>query len=87
MPTSYTVLDSGVLLASIQTEPYTAHAKTLIKRLIEADTQLAAPILLRYEVVAVTRKWVYRELTTPDKASKALDVLLNYPVELFSMTI
>ena len=83
MPTSYTVLDSGVLLASIQTEPYTAHAKTLIKRLIEADTQLAAPILLRYEVVAVTRKWVYRELTTPDKASKALDVLLNYPVELF----
>ena len=45
MPTSYTVLDSGVLLASIQIEPYTAHAKTLIKRLIEADTQLAAPIL------------------------------------------
>ncbi len=31
-------------------------------------------------MVAVARKWVYRELTTPEKANTALDTLLRYPV-------
>ena len=82
MPKSYAVLDSGILLATVQTEPHTAHAKALVRRLIRQDVQITAPTLLRYELVAVTRKWVYRELATPEEAKKALDTLLNYPVEL-----
>jgi len=35
-----------------------------------------------YELIAVTRKWVYRELTTAEKAQNALDTLLSYPIEL-----
>ena len=83
MPTSYAVLDSGILLATVQTEAYTQHAKTLLKRLGEQNIQFAAPTLLRYELVAVTRKWVYRELATPEEAQTALDTLLSYPVELY----
>jgi predicted nucleic acid-binding protein len=80
MPTSYAVLDSGVLLATVQTELYTEHAKVLIGRLAQGEVQMIAPLLLRYELVSVARKWVYRELTTPDKAKTALDTLLRYPV-------
>ena len=82
MPKSYAVLDSGILLATVQTEHHTAHAKALVRHLIRQDVQITAPTLLRYELVAVTRKWVYRELATPEEAKKALDPLLNYPVEL-----
>jgi predicted nucleic acid-binding protein len=80
MPTSYAVLDSGILLATVQTEPHTEHAKTLINQLAQEQVQMIAPVLLRYELVAVARKWVYRELTTPDKAKTALETLLHYPV-------
>jgi predicted nucleic acid-binding protein len=37
-------------------------------------------LLLRYELVAVARKWVYRQLTTPEKSRAALDTVLRYPV-------
>ena len=80
MPTSYTVLDSGVLLATVQAETYTEHAKTLIDQLTEGQVQIIAPALLHYELVAVIRKWVYRELTTPEEAKVALDTLLRFPV-------
>lgn len=80
MPTSYAVLDSGILLATVQTETYTEHAKTLIARLADEQTEMIAPVLLHYELVAVVRKWVYRELTTPENARTALNTLLRYPV-------
>jgi predicted nucleic acid-binding protein len=80
MPTSYAVLDSGTLLATVQTETYTEHAKGLIAYMAQEQAQMIAPALLRYELVAVIRKWVYRELTTRDKAEHALNILLNYPV-------
>lgn len=82
MPNSYAVLDSGILLATVQNEQYTQHAKTLIARLAEDNVEIAAPSLLRYELVAVTRKWVYRKLATPQEARLALEVVLNYPVVL-----
>jgi predicted nucleic acid-binding protein len=80
MPTSYAVLDSGILLATVQIETHTEHAKTLMNQLAQQQVQMIAPMLLRYELVAVARKWVYRELTTPEKAKAALDTLLRYPV-------
>lgn len=80
MPTSYAVLDSGTLLATVQTETHTKQAKALIRLLAEQQMQMIAPTLLYYELVAVTRKWVYRKLTSQEKAEAALDTLLRYPV-------
>lgn len=82
MPISYVVLDSGILLGTVQTEAYTEQAKALITYLAQAQSQMVAPVLLRYELVAVARKWVYRNLTTPDAAARALNTLLHYPVTL-----
>lgn len=82
MPTSYAVLDSGILLATVQLEAHTPHAQALIKTLTAQDVKIAAPALLHYEMVAVSRKWVYRQLATPEAAQKALDTLLAHPVEL-----
>jgi predicted nucleic acid-binding protein len=59
---------------------YTEHASTLIAQLAQQSVQMIAPTLLHYELVAVARKWVYRQLTTLEQARKALDTLLSYPV-------
>ena len=83
MGTSYVVLDSGILLATVQTEYYTEHAKTLLQQFTNEDIQIAAPHLIRYEIVAVARKWVYRQLATPEEAEAALDTLLRYPLALY----
>lgn len=82
MATSFTVLDSGILLTTVQTEPYTEQAKALIAHLAQAQSQMIAPVLLHYELVAVARKWVYRDLATQQEADNALQVLLRYPVML-----
>lgn len=80
MPTSYTVLDSGILLATIQSEAYTDNAKRLIAQLDEQQVEIVAPALLHYEMIAVVRKWVYREIMTVEQAESALHTLLRYPV-------
>lgn len=80
MPTSYAVLDAGILLATVQTEHDTDRAITLIKQLSHQQVHLIAPVRLLYELIAVVRKWVYRGLTTPNKATSALNTLLHYPV-------
>ncbi len=82
MPTSYAVLDSGTLLATVQIETYTLQARGLVKSLTAQEIQIAAPTLLYYELVAVARKWVYRKLATSEQAQVALDTVLRYPVEL-----
>ena len=82
MPISYTVLDSGTLLATVQIEAYTPQARGLVKSLTAHEIQIAAPTLLYYELVAVARKWVYRKLAMPEQAQVALDTILRYPVEL-----
>lgn len=83
MPTSYAVLDSGILLATVQAEPYTEHAKALIARLEQEQVQSVAPALLHYEIVSVVLKWVYRELAVQADASRVLDTLLRYPITLY----
>lgn len=79
MPTSYTVLDSGVLLATVQVESLTTYATALVNQLGEQGLQIVAPALLHYEFTAVIRKWVYRELTTPQHVESALNTLLHSP--------
>lgn len=76
------VLDSGILIASVFPETLTPQAKLLIRQLQEDDTALHAPSLLRYEVVAVSRKAVYQGRVTPEEGLRACDRLLSYPVML-----
>jgi hypothetical protein len=39
MPTSYAVLDSGILLATVRTEMHTEHPRTLIAQLAQRKVQ------------------------------------------------
>lgn len=78
--TSYVILDSGILLATVMNERYSEQAKRLLDSF--KSKNLAAPTLLHYELVAVTRKWVYRELITTEKAEQMLNTLLGYSIEL-----
>jgi predicted nucleic acid-binding protein len=74
------VLDSGILIASVFPETLTSQAKQFIKQLQTDNTTLHAPALLRYEVVAVSRKAVYQGRVTAEEGVRACDRLLNYPI-------
>lgn len=76
------VLDSGVLVASVYPETLTPQAKGLLKQLQAEQASLHAPILLRYELTAVSRKAVYRGRVTAEEGLIARDALLRYPVTL-----
>jgi len=82
MPTSYMVLDSGILLATALTETYTEHAKSLLRDFELKQIRLAAPNLFKYELVSVSRKWVHRQITTPEQATMILNRLLNVRITL-----
>lgn len=82
MPRSYAVLDSGTLLATVQSERYTEHAKALIAHLTLTQVEMRAPTLITYELVSVIRKWAYRDIATPEHAIRALNTVLSYPVTL-----
>lgn len=79
---SLVVLDSGILIASVFPETLTAQAQHLIKQLQSDGIQLHAPTLLRYEVIAVSRKAVYQGQVTVEEGLRARDRLLSYPVTL-----
>jgi predicted nucleic acid-binding protein len=76
------ILDSGILIASVFPETLTQQAKKLIQQLQADGMTFHAPLLLRYEVVAVARKAVYQGRVTPEEGLRALDQLLSYPVEV-----
>jgi predicted nucleic acid-binding protein len=79
---SEVVLDSGIFIASVYPEILTPQAKHLIKQLQADNAALHAPNLLRYELVAVSRKAVYQGRVTSEEGLRARDRLLNYPVTL-----
>jgi predicted nucleic acid-binding protein len=79
---SEVVLDSGILIATVYPETLTPQAKHLIKQLQANNTTLHAPTLLRYELVAVSRKAVYQGRITDEEGLRARDTLLSYPVTL-----
>lgn len=76
------VLDSGILVASVFPETLTTQAREFIKQLEKDNTTLHAPALLRYEVVAVSRKAVYQGRVTVAEGLAARERLLNYPITL-----
>jgi predicted nucleic acid-binding protein len=80
--TSWVVADSGVLLSNVLQETHSAKAEALSRSWHAQGIQLAAPSLIRYEFVAVVRKYVYRGTLTPDSAVKVCDLLLSKPIRL-----
>lgn len=80
MTTSWAVIDSGIMLATALIEPYSKEAKALVKSLTGRQIQIAAPVLFRYEIVAVLRKHVYRGTLTAEEATNQCNLLLAQPV-------
>lgn len=76
------ILDSGVFIASVYPETLTSQAKGLLKSLQAQRIALHAPHLLRYEMIAVSRKAVYQNRVTAEEGQTARDVLLSYPITL-----
>ncbi len=76
------VLDSGIFIASVYPEELTLQAQQLLKQLQADEITLNAPHLLRYELVAVSRKAVHRGRVSIDEGKQARDKLLDYPVRL-----
>lgn len=74
---SQVVLDSGVLIASVYVETLTNEAKGLLRQFKESQTILNAPTLLRYELIAVSRKAVYQARITAEQGLIARDQLLR----------
>src|SRR5262249_4880666 len=79
--TSWAVVDSGILLATVLIEQYSKEAKALIKSLSEQQMQIAVPVLFRYEIVAVLRKHVYRGTLTAEEGVNNYLLLLAQPVQ------
>jgi len=81
MNNSYVVLDSGIFLATVTTEQFTKQSEALIKDCIQNHVKFVAPVLLRYEIIAVTRKWIYRNLISHSSALMARYKLEAYPID------
>lgn len=81
--TSWVVCDSGILLATVLPETYSTQALALLHQWEQKDIRLAAPALLRYEVVSVIRKSVYRNILPVDDAVQKRDILLAQPVRIY----
>lgn len=81
--TTYVVVDSSFLIADGFGEVYQPQAAMLLSQWQAQNIQMAAPTLLRYELIAVTRKAAYRGRFTFDQAREARDNLLQAPVQLF----
>jgi len=47
--TSWAVIDSGILLATVLIEQYSSGAKALMKSLTGRQIQIAVPVLFRYK--------------------------------------
>lgn len=76
------VIDSGILIASVYVESFNREAKHLLMQLSVKQAILNAPVLFRYELVAVSRKAVYQGRVSPEQGTMARDHLLSYPVAL-----
>ena len=80
--TSWVVVDSGIVIASVLPEPLSGKAETLLKHYEQNAFQLAAPTLFLYEIVAVMRKSVFRNIITDAEAQTRLNLLLAQPIQL-----
>jgi predicted nucleic acid-binding protein len=77
------VVDSGILIANFLQEQLSPLSDALLKQWQANQIILCAPVLLRYEVVAVTRKAVYQGRISAADGPNTCDNLLAYPVRLY----
>ncbi len=75
------VLDSGILIARLIPEAISKKAVAFLDQLEQRQIQIVAPMLFRYEMVAVTRKALYQKRIDPQKALVSLDLALSYPID------
>jgi predicted nucleic acid-binding protein len=79
--TSPIAIDSSVLVASVIEETHTAQADALLSWVKAQSFIIAAPPLLRYEVVATLRKLTHRgQIDVPD-GLRLIRAALNTPVQ------
>jgi predicted nucleic acid-binding protein len=79
--TSWAVLDSSILLATVLPERFSQEAIALLTSLTGQQTQIAVPTLFHYEIVAVLRKHAHRGALTAEEAESKCDLLLAQPVQ------
>src|ERR1035437_6345248 len=79
--TLWVVIDSGVLLATVMAERYSSEAKTLVNSLTAQQTEVAVPMLFRYEIVSVMRKHVHRGSLSAEDGLDKCNLLLAQPVQ------
>ena len=79
--TSWIVIDSGVLVASVIEEEYSAQADALLDWIRAQELTIAAPPLLRYEVVGTLRKLTHRRTISPEDGLRLLKTALSTPIE------
>jgi predicted nucleic acid-binding protein len=77
------VLDSGILIASVYVESFNREARHLLTQLRVEQTILNAPVLFRYELIAVSRKAVHQGRVNQEQGLIARDQLLSYPAALY----
>jgi predicted nucleic acid-binding protein len=80
--TSWVVIDSGVLLATVLPDPVSTQADAIFQHLRENHIAIAVPALFRYELAAVIRKHVHRGTLTSDEGREALDIVLSQRVNV-----
>lgn len=78
---AWVVVDSSILIATVLNEHFSLRARELVKQWQMTGVQAAAPALIRYEIVSVIRKSIYRGVIAPDEGLAARDVLLSYDVQ------
>src|SRR5690606_11221388 len=76
-------MDSGILLASVLDEVISEKSKAILKYWEQENFRFAAPVLFRYEIVAVARKAVHRKRIPLERGIAIRDSFLAYPVEIY----
>jgi predicted nucleic acid-binding protein len=75
------VVDAGIVLATVLTEPFRPQARALLGNFAAQDIQIVVPTLFWYEIIAVLRKNVYRGTLKASDAEQYRDILLKQPVQ------
>ncbi len=78
--TSWVVADAAVIIASLIDDPRSAVVEARMRSWAQTGVRIAAPELLRYEVIAVVRKQEARGTLTPIMAERAVQTFLAQPV-------
>jgi predicted nucleic acid-binding protein len=73
----WVVVDSGLFIAYLLPESLSQQAQAAFHLWEQGGMRLAAPALLQYEVIAVLRKNVYRNLLTSIEAVNARDTFFK----------